>query len=270
LLNIIAGLKKNDMSPVDLMVNHVPVIPPKFRPFSITGNTFLPGDANEMYKDLIEYRRLYERTAKEFGHEGAGEVYADMNNAAKAVYGYGESPNPKTRARAVKGFFDTVTGTNPKTSMYQSKMLSKPVDTVGRGVIIPDADLGMDEVGIPEEMAWKLYGSYIQRNLVRGGMSPGGALKHVKDRSPQALKALEREMPDRPVVITRSPAWHKYNVIGQNPHIVKGDAIQVNTFTMEGVGGDFDGDCQFAHIQLLRRKNKLQNSFFTQGCTSLV
>jgi DNA-directed RNA polymerase beta' subunit len=207
-----------------------------------------------MYKDLIEYRRLYERTAKEFGHEGSGEVYADMNNAAKAVYGYGESPNPKTRARAVKGFFDTVTGTNPKTSMYQSKMLSKPVDTVGRGVIIPDADLGMDEVGIPEEMAWKLYGSYIQRNLVRGGMSPGGALKHVKDRSPQALKALEREMPDRPVVITRSPAWHKYNVIGQNPHIVKGDAIQVNTFTMEGVGGDFDGDCQFAHVQLLRRK----------------
>ncbi len=244
LLNIISGLKKNDMSTTDLMLNHVPVIPPKFRPFSITGNTFLPGDANELYKDLIEYRRLYERTAKELGPENAGEVYADMNKAAKAAYGYGESPNPKTKARAVKGFFETVTGSSPKTSFYQSKMLSKPVDSVGRGVVVPDADLGMDEVGIPESMAWKLYGNYVQRRLVQSGMSPPSALRHVKDRSPQALKALESEMPNRPVVMTRSPAWHRTNVVGQIPHMVKGDAIQANTFIAEGMTLDHDGDLQ--------------------------
>jgi DNA-directed RNA polymerase beta' subunit len=211
LLGIIKGLKKNEMAPGDLMINHVPVIPPKFRPFSITGNTFLPGDANELYKDLIEYRRLYERTAKELGPENAGEVYADMNKAARAVYGYAESPNPKTKARAVKGFFETVVGTSPKTSYFQSKMLSKPVDSVGRGVIIPDADLNMDEIGIPEEMAWKLYGNYVQRRLVQSGMAPTSALRHVKDRTPQALKALESELPTRPVVMTRSPAWHKFS-----------------------------------------------------------
>ena len=242
LLGIISGLKKNEMAPTDLMLNHVPVIPPKFRPFSITGNTFLPGDANELYKDLIEYRRLYERTAKELGPESAGEVYADMNRAAKAVYGYGESPNPKTKARSVKGFFATVTGASPKTSYFQSKMLSKPVDTVGRGVVVPDADLGMDEVGIPESMAWKLYGNYVQRRLVQSGMSPGSALRHVKERTPQALKALESEMPNRPVVMTRSPAWFKFNAIGQTPHIVKGDSIKVNTYITEGLNMDFNGD----------------------------
>jgi DNA-directed RNA polymerase subunit beta' len=230
------------------MIHHVPVIPPQFRPFSITGNTFLPGDANELYKDLIEYRRLYERTAKELGPENAGEVYSDMNKAARAVYGYAESPNPKTRSRAVKGFFETVVGTSPKTSMYQSKMLSKPVDSVGRGVIIPDADLNMDEIGIPAEMAWKLYGNYVQRRLVQSGMAPPSALRHVKDRTPQALKALESELPARPVVMTRSPAWHKFSAVGQTPHIVKGDSIQVNNFTMEGVGGDFDGDTVSIHV----------------------
>ena len=244
LINIIGGLRKNEITPSQLMIRQVPVIPPKFRPFAITGNTFLPGDANELYKDLVEYRRLYERTSKELGEENAGEVYADMNAAVRAAYGYGDSPNPKTRARAVKGFFQTVTGTSPKTSIYQSKMLSKPVDTVGRGVIIPDADYDMDDVGIPEEMGWKLYGNYAQRSLVRGGMSPGAALKHVKDRSPQALKALESTMKDRPVVITRSPAWHKFNVVGQNARLVKGDAIRINTFITEGQNADFDGDFQ--------------------------
>ena len=158
LLNAVQGLRVNELTPADLMLNSVPVIPPKFRPFSVTGNTFLPGDSNEVYRDLLEYRRLYQDTEKSMGKDGASEAYMDLARATRAAYGYGDSPNPKTRARQVKGFFKMVTGTNPKTSFYQQKMLSKPVDSVGRGVIVPDADLGMDDVGLPEEMAWKLFG----------------------------------------------------------------------------------------------------------------
>lgn len=242
LLNVIQGLRRNKIAPTDLMINQVPVIPPGFRPFSVTGDTFIPGDANEMYRDLMEYRRLYTEHEKEFGKDAATPVYGDMVKAVRAAYGYGESPNPKVRGRAVKGFFDVVTGTNPKTSFYQSKMLAKPVDTVGRGVIIPDADLDMDEVGVPEEMAWKLYANYVQRRLVTGGMSPAGALAAVRDRSVQARKSLEDELTQRPVVITRSPAWHKFNVVGQRPRLVGGDAIRINTFITEGQNADFNGD----------------------------
>ena len=262
MLNIVHGLRVNELRPEHMMLTSVPVIPPKFRPFSVTGDTFLPGDSNEVYRDLLEYRRLYSDTEKAMGRDGAAEAYMDMTRAAKAAYGFGESPNPKTRAREVKGFFKMVTGTNPKTSFYMSKMLSKPVDTVGRGVIVPDADLGMDDVGIPEEMAWKLYSNYVQRRLVRSGMAPAAALKHLTDRSPMARKALDHEMgteidkeghevPRRPVVITRSPAWHRTNVIGQRPRIVPGDAIQVNTFITEGMNADFNGDEMLGKILLM-------------------
>lgn len=253
LLNVIQGLRTNQLKPAQLMISSVPVIPPKFRPFSLTGSTFLPGDANEVYRDLLEYRRLYRDTEGLMGREGASEAYMDLVRATKAAYGYGDSPNPKTRARQVKGFFKMVTGSSPKTSFYQIKMLSKPVDTVGRGVIVPDADLGMDEVGIPEEMAWKLYGNYVQRRLVLGGMSPADALRHLTDRTAMAKRALDDEMdvetdkdgsvvPRRPVIITRSPAWHRTNVIGQRARIVPGDAIRINTFITEGQNADFDGD----------------------------
>lgn len=248
LLGIIAGLRKNQVAASELMLKSVPVIPPKFRPFSITGDTFLPGDANEHYRDLLEYRRLYQKTEESLGREGSGEVYGDLVKAVTATYGFGESPNPKTNARGVKGFFQAVTGTSPKTGFFQSKMLSKPVDTVGRGVVIPDADYDMNEIGIPKEQAWKLYGSYIQRRLVRSGLSPAAALKHVKDRTPQALKALESELVVRPVVITRSPAWHKFNVVGANPRLVDGDAIRVNTWITDGMTMDFDGDTSSIHV----------------------
>jgi DNA-directed RNA polymerase subunit beta' len=248
LLNAIQGLRANDVQPSQLMLSSIPVIPPKFRPFSMTGNTFLPGDANEVYRDLLEYRRLYSDTENLMGREGASEAYMDMVAAAKAAYGYGVSPNPKTRARQTKGFFEMVTGSSPKLSFYQSKMLSKPMDTVGRGVIIPDADYGMDDVGIPEEMAWKIYGNYVQRRLVRSGMSAPAALKHLVERTPMARKALDDELPSRPVVLTRSPAWHRTNVVGQNARIVPGDAIKVNTFISTGMNADYDGDTMSIHV----------------------
>ncbi len=248
LLGIIAGLRKNKVGPGELMLRSVPVIPPKFRPFSVTGDTFLPGDANEHYRDLLEYRRLYQKTEEALGREGSGEVYSDLVKAVKATYGFGDSPNPKTQARGVKGFFETVTGTSPKTGFFQSKMLSKPMDTVARGVVIPDADYDMNEIGLPVEDAWKLYGSYIQRRLVRGGLTPAAALRHVKERTPQAAKALDSEMAVRPGVLTRSPAWHKFNVVGVNPRLVEGDAIRVNTWITDGMTMDFDGDTGSFHL----------------------
>jgi DNA-directed RNA polymerase beta' subunit len=255
ILNIARGLKRNQIEPKDFMVNSVPVVPPRFRPFAITGETFLPGDANEVYRDVLEYRRLYQDTEKSLGREAAAPVYTDMVAAVKAAYGYGESPNPKTRAREVKGFFQALTGSSPKYSWLQQKMLAKPVDTVGRGVIIPDADLGMDEVGVPEDMAWRLYGRYIQRRLVRGGMTPGAALRHISERTDQARKQLLQELNERPAIISRAPAWHKYNTLGQNVRLTDGDAIRINTFITEGQNADFDGDAQLAYIQLLRKKS---------------
>lgn len=255
LLRILDGMERNKIKPSDLMINSVPVIPPKFRPFSVTGETFLPGDANELYRDLLEYRRLYRDTEKHLGRGATGEVYSDLNAAVRAAYGYGPSPNPKTRSRSVKGFFETAVGTSPKNSFYQSKMLSKSLDTVGRGVIVPDPDLGMDEVAIPIDQAWKMYAPHIQRRLVMGGMSPAAAIQRVRDRTDQARKALDAEVEARPVVISRSPAWHKFNVIGARPKLIEGDAIKINTFVTDGLNADFNGDLQVGKILVLAEKN---------------
>ena len=248
LINTIQGLRKNNLRPEDTMINSVPVIPPAFRPFSITGDTFLPGDSNEVYRDVSDYRKIYEQTEKSLGRSNAGEAYVDMVKAVRAAYGYGDSPNPKTKARAVKGFFKQVTGTSPKYSYYQRRMLAKPVDFTGRGVIIPDAEFGIDEVGMPIEMGYSLFAPHVQRRLVRSGMSPADALRHLKNRTPQAEKMLHDEAKDRPVIVTRAPSWHKQNVVGQYAKFVPGDAIRINTFIAEGMNADYDGDQSNIHV----------------------
>jgi DNA-directed RNA polymerase beta' subunit len=51
--------------------------------------------------------------------------------------------------------------------MFQSKVLANTLDVVGRAAISPNPSLDMDQVGIPESMAWKIYQPFIMRRLAR-------------------------------------------------------------------------------------------------------
>lgn len=137
---------------------------------------------------------------------------------------------------------------SPKLSFVQRKLLSKPQDSVARGVITIGAELGLDEIGIPEQSAWSMYAPYVQRGLVQAGMSLPDALKNVKEQTMHAKRILEREMKVRPVRYSRAPAWHKFSSIAGHPTIVPGDNIRINPFVTGGLNADFDGDQINLHV----------------------
>lgn len=247
-LNVIEGLKRNDLKPEQMMVKSVPVIPPAFRPFSVVGSTFVPGDANELYRDLFQYRDLYKQSESVLGEEGSRQARLDMYDTVKALYGYGDPIAPKTKQRGVSGFLRQVTGTSPKFSFFQNKLIGKPQDSVSRGTITVNPELSMDEIGVPYDMAWTMYAPYIQRRLVRSGMKPSDALKNVKERSKLAKQALEKEAAERPVLYSRAPSWHKFNVLAGKPKLIDGDTISINPLVTTGLNADFDGDAMNLHI----------------------
>ena len=79
----------------------------------------------------------------------------------KAAYGLGDPISPEGQAKKLKGAIRQVIGTSPKTGLWQAKVISKAVDGVGRAVISPEPNYDMDQCGIPEETAWKLYKDYV-------------------------------------------------------------------------------------------------------------
>ncbi|MEN6401715.1 MAG: hypothetical protein ABFD94_07200, partial [Armatimonadia bacterium] len=165
-----------------------------------------------------------------------------LRASVRALYGTAESPNAKIVSRGVSGFLGQILGDRAKTSYVQRRLLSKPLDNVSRGTIIPDPELDMDRVGLPVDTAWTKYASHIQRRLVRSGMSPLDALRSVKERNSQARRALELELTERPVLLSRSPAWHKFNVVAAWPKLVDGDAIRISPLIATGQNADYDGD----------------------------
>ena len=246
------------------MIRSVPVIPPAFRPYAVAGNTFVPGDANELYRDLIQLRDAHDEAHAMLGDAGTQDTKLALYDSVKALTGYGEPVLPKTKQRGVSGFLKTITGSSPKLGFVQRKLLSKPQDSVARGVVTPDPDLGMDEVGIPKDMAWTMYAPYIQRRLVTSlGMSPGDALDHVTTKSDYATKALEKEIQVRPVIYSRAPSWHKFNVLAGHPKLVDGDSIKINNMVTTGQNCDFNGDEQIGRILVMVDKSAHSNILFS-------
>jgi len=252
ILGAIEGLRRNELTPNQLMISRVPVLPAQFRPFSAQGTTFIPGDANVLYKDLFNLKKAYAQESQVFGEDQAGESRGSLYDAVRAVYGYGPPTNDKARAKGVSGFMQKVLGAgSPKHSFYQRNLISKTQDSSARSVIGVDPELGMDEIGIPQEMGWTLYGPWVQRRLVQSGMNPGTALENVRDRTDYAVRALEKEMRERPILATRSPVWWKFGVLGLTPHLVDGDAIMSNPWIETGLGADHDGNCVIIGTKLM-------------------
>lgn len=248
LLNIAKGMRRNNLKPEDYMISAVPVIPPKYRPIAAQGDSIIPGDANVLYKDLIDIRDAYNEENELLGDKYSGQSRLALYDAIKSVYGYGEAVKPKTRSKDVQGFLKKIVGRTAKTGFVQSKMLAKTQDNVGRSTITVDPELNIDEISIPKDMAYTMYAPYIQSQLKKIGLSDSEALRHVRDRSEMADKALSIVMHQRPVLYSRAPAWHKHSVLAGIPRIHDGDEIRTNPYVAAGLGADYDGDQQIDNV----------------------
>lgn len=247
-LNIIKGLRRNNMTPDEFMINYVPVIPPKFRPFASQGDNLIAGDANILYKDLFDQIDAYKQEKEVFGEENSGQGRLDLYDSLKALYGYGDPQKAKTKSKEVKGFLKQLTGKTSKQSIFQSKMIAKTMDSVGRSTVIVNPDLGIDDIEMPYDIAFTMYAPYIQRRLKQLGMSDIDAVKAVRDKNDMAKRALQEEVKVRPVIYSRAPAWHSLSINAGKVKLIDGDAIGTNPFVAKGMGMDYDGDTINVHV----------------------
>jgi DNA-directed RNA polymerase subunit beta' len=215
---------------------------------SVMGATGRPlvADANYLYKEAFEANEALKETSG-FSNNLSDERTA-LYKSFKAVTGLGDPVSPKNQERQVKGVLKYIFGDNPKFSTMQRKLLSTTVDVVGRGVITPNPDLDMDQVGLPESKAWEIYKPFIVRRLARRGVAPIRAAELVEQKDKAAKDALLQEMDERPVIITRAPVLHRYGVMAFRPQLTKAETLQIPPAIVTGFGADFDGDTMNYHV----------------------
>lgn len=248
LVAFLRTLKQNNIQPIDLLLSKVPVIPAIYRPALAQGDFSLAADVNYLYKDLLMTTNELKKDLTGLPPHIVEGLKAKQYDAVKAIYGLGDPIVVKNQEKGLKGLLSTtlgIRGGSAKTTMFQSKVVNKPMDLVGRAVLTPSAFLDLDEASVPIDTLWKVYLPFIQRRLVQKGVPATKAQEYIETRNPLALEALHAELKERPAIVSRDPSLHKFNLTGfyLRPNVNKRDkTIKLNPLVFKGLAADNDGD----------------------------
>ena len=251
-IKFLEAMQKQQTRPEDLVLTMVPVIPPIFRPVTANSKFTMVTGINRLYMDLMNADSNLSELGKSVEGDPVHSARLNTYHALKAVTGMGDPIKPELRAQGVRGLLKDVFGGSPKLGLFQRRLIGTPVDLAGRTTIIPNPNLDMDQIGIPEDQAWTLYAPFVTRRLVKSmGNRPdarAAAIRHVAERSQVAKNALTREMNERPVLANRAPSLHKFSIMAFYPVIAPGKALEVSPTIVQGFNADFDGDNMNFHV----------------------
>lgn len=250
-MKYIQALDKEGLKPGDAYIlTKVPVTPPVVRPIMPNPDgTTLVADANYLYRDiLLANQSITELNPELKTEQSEKENRKHIHAAVGALFGTNDPVSTQNAARGVKGHLQQITGTgSPKDGYFQDRLMKRRQDLSGRATIAPDHTLGIDEVGLPEDMAWDMYEPFVVKELVRKGFTAVQARDKVKNRDPAARAALEMETKDRPVLFNRAPTLHRFNMISAFPKLIPGKTLRLNPFAESGMNADYDGDALQIH-----------------------
>jgi len=234
------------------MLKNIPVVPPIYRPiYSLPDGNTTVSSLVHLYKDVKAVSdQLGDSVLME---EDKQNLRKDLNQTVKALMGLGESvTNPN-----LKGTLAEIKGDQPKTGLFQAKLLKRRNDLTGRTVVIPSPGLSSDEIELPEKMAWKIFKPFVVRKLVQVGYTPLQALKNIEDETKVAKSVLGKVLEERPVILNRAPTLHRFGAMAFKPKLKKGKAIGAPALVSNGFNLDHDGDQQLAKVVVSIDKSSL-------------
>ena len=230
------------------VLHNLPIVPPVIRPLTVMqdGNVKYE-DINGLYAQFAQVNdKLKDPTLSQHLTDKKKEVLRqEYYDGIKALVGVGTL----NRERKERGLLEQIKGKQPKDGFFQRTLITRRQDLTMRSTIVPEPALGLDEVGVPKEAALTLFRPFLVRQLVLQGTAPNTleaqkilARVHKGGTDKMVDHALDRVMEERPVLLKRDPALHKYSVQAFKPRVVHGNAIQIHPLVTGGFNADFDGD----------------------------
>lgn len=248
----LTSLQREGLKPQDAyVISKIPVVPPIFRPIVAMPNDpsqLMVADSNKLYAHLMSVNHAVKTNVLP---SAASKFRGALFNAVGAVYGTHEVEDEKLKGQSVKGFLTHIAGKgSPKGGFFQRKLMFRTQDVSGRGTIVPDGTLHMDQIGLPEEMLWKMLDRLIVARLVRTGYDALSARSQTDKRTPVAREAMLSEVKERPFIFNRAPTLHRFSMVAGYAVPVQGKTIRMNPFAEVGLNADYDGDTLQIHTPI--------------------
>ncbi|MDY6777492.1 MAG: DNA-directed RNA polymerase subunit A' [Candidatus Nanohaloarchaea archaeon] len=183
----------------------------------------------------------------------------------------GVPPARHRSGRSLKSLIERLKG---KEGRFRQNLIGKRANFSARTVISPDPNIGINEVGVPREIAKELTipvnvrENNIEevRELVRNGSSnhpganyvfrPNGERKKVTEKNREDLAdelepgyEVERHLQEEDVVLfNRQPSLHRLSMMAHRVRIMPYRTFRINLTVCPPYNADFDGDEMNLHV----------------------
>jgi DNA-directed RNA polymerase subunit beta' len=252
-LKVVAAFLTTGNSPLGMVLDCVPVIPPDLRPMvQLDGGRFATSDLNDLYRRVINRNNRLKRLID----LGAPEIIVNnekrmLQEAVDALFDNGRRGRPVTGPgnRPLKSLSDMLKG---KQGRFRQNLLGKRVDYSGRSVIVVGPRLKLHQCGLPKQMALELFKPFVMKRLVdlNHAQNIKSAKRMVERQRPVVWDVLEEVITEHPVLLNRAPTLHRLGIQAFEPQLVEGKAIQIHPLVCTAFNADFDGDQMAVHVPL--------------------
>ncbi len=252
-LKVVTAFLTTTNSPMGMVLDCVPVIPPDLRPMvQLDGGRFATSDLNDLYRRVINRNNRLKRLLD----LGAPEIIVNnekrmLQEAVDALFDNGRRGRPVTGPgnRPLKSLSDMLKG---KQGRFRQNLLGKRVDYSGRSVIIVGPQLQLHQCGLPKQMALELFKPFVMKRLVdlNHAQNIKSAKRMVERSRPVVWDVLEEVISEHPVMLNRAPTLHRLGIQAFEPQLIEGKAIQIHPLVCTAFNADFDGDQMAVHVPL--------------------
>lgn len=252
-LKVVAAFLNTRNSPLGMVLDCVPVIPPDLRPMvQLDGGRFATSDLNDLYRRVINRNNRLKRLID----LGAPEIIVNnekrmLQEAVDALFDNGRRGRPVTGPgnRPLKSLSDMLKG---KQGRFRQNLLGKRVDYSGRSVIVVGPQLKLHQCGLPRMMALELFKPFVMKRLVdlNHAQNIKSAKRMVERQRPVVWDVLDEVITEHPVLLNRAPTLHRLGIQAFEPRLVEGKAIQIHPLVCTAFNADFDGDQMAVHVPL--------------------
>ena len=252
-LKVVAAFQQSGNSPMGMVLDAVPVIPPELRPMvQLDGGLFATSDLNDLYRRVINRNNRLKRLID----LGAPEIIVNnekrmLQEAVDSLFDNGRRGRPVTGPgnRPLKSLSDMLKG---KQGRFRQNLLGKRVDYSGRSVIVVGPQLKLHQCGLPKQMALELFKPFVMKRLVDldHAQNIKSAKRMVERQRSVVWDVLEEVITEHPVLLNRAPTLHRLGIQAFEPQLVEGKAIQIHPLVCTAFNADFDGDQMAVHVPL--------------------
>lgn len=225
-----------------LFLQSILVLPPDLRPAAkgIERNNHVVDKINRFYMQIL--------TKKESMRDTIIDICRDKN----IYYTYFK----QIQKDANELYEHIIEKLSKKEGLIRGNILGKRIDFSGRGVIIPDPSLKIDECSLPYVMFLELFKLKISKKLIELSKFKllNEAVDYINDcieiKDPILFKLCEELAIGELCILNRQPTLHRLGMLGFKIKISTDHVIKIHPLACSGFNADFDGDQMAVYIPI--------------------